>query len=72
MHVYKDFWHPIATIGETLTAKPECGNAHDSYAVAVATVDDTIIGHLPWNISTLGLCHIFLQWGYPRSSDVFY
>ena len=37
--MYKDFWHP--TIGETLMAKPEFGNAHDPYAVAVATVDDT-------------------------------
>lgn len=60
--MYKEFWHP--TIGETLMAKPEFGNAHDPYAVAVVTLDDTIVGHLPRNISTL--CHVFLR----RNGDI--
>ena len=33
-HVYKEFWNP--TTGNTLTAKPEFGNPHDPYTVAVA------------------------------------
>ena len=56
-HVYKEFWNP--TIGNTLTAKPEFGNPHDPYVVAVVTADDTLVGHLPRNTSTL--CHILLQ-----------
>ena len=56
-HVYKDLWNPC--IGDTLLAKPEFGNLHDPYAVAVVTSNDTIVGHLPRNISTL--CHIFLR-----------
>ena len=32
-HIYKDVWNPV--IGETLTCKPEFGNIHDPYAVAV-------------------------------------
>lgn len=57
-HVYKDIW-----IGETLLGKPEFGNIHDPYAVAVVSsaqsAVDTIVGHLPRNISTM--CHIFLR-----------
>ena len=48
-------------IGDTLTAKPEFGNVHDPYAVAVITPDDVVVGHLPRNISTL--CHLFLMMG---------
>ena len=56
-HVFKDIWNPA--IGDTLLAKPEFGNSHDPYAVAVVTSDDIVVGHLPRNISTL--CHIFLR-----------
>lgn len=57
-HVYKDIWNP--SIGETLLGKPEFGNIHDPYAVAVvSSTVDTIVGHLPRNISTM--CHIFLR-----------
>ena len=56
-HVYKDIWNHA--IGDTLTAKPEFGNVHDPYAVAVVTPDDVVVGHLPRNISTL--CHLFLR-----------
>ena len=38
----------------------EHGNIHDIYAVAV-TREDTVIGHLPRNISTP--CHLFLRKG---------
>ena len=43
-----------------LLAKAEFGNVHDPYAVAVVSrsATDTVLGHLPRNISTL--CHIFL------------
>lgn len=57
-HVYKAIWR--TTIGETLLAQAEFGNVHDPYAVAVVRLSgstDTIVGHLPRNISTL--YHIF-------------
>ena len=44
-HIYEEFWNPAT--GDTLTAKPEFGNPHDPYAVAVVTSDDTVVGHLP-------------------------
>lgn len=56
-HVYKEIWN--YAIGDTLTAKPEFGNVHDPYAVAVVTSDDVVVGHLPRNISTL--CHLLLR-----------
>lgn len=56
-HVYKNIWTPV--IGQTLLAIPEFGNVHDPYAVAMvsSTDTDTVLGHLPRNISTLS--HIF-------------
>ena len=56
-HVYNEIWN--YTIGDTLTAKPEFGNVHGPYAVAVVTPDDVVVGHLPRNISSL--CHLFLR-----------
>ena len=61
-HIYK-VWRPVN--GETLTTKPEFGNLHDPYFVAVVTSDDTVVGHLPRTISTF--CHIFLR----RSGNIF-
>lgn len=61
-HVYKDIWQP--TIGDSLTTEPEFRNIHDPYAVAVVNSTasgDTVVGHLPRNISTL--CHLFLRRG---------
>ena len=39
-YVYKEVWRTV--IEETLKTKPEFGNPHDPYAVAVVTSDDTI------------------------------
>lgn len=56
-HVYKSIW--TAEIGETLVTKPEFGNSHDPYALAVVDNNNIIVGHLPRNIAAL--CHLFLR-----------
>lgn len=56
-HVYKSIW--TAEIGETLVTKPEFGNSHDPYALAVVDNNNIIVGHLPRNIAAL--CHLFLH-----------
>ena len=56
-HVYKEVWN--ATFGEILICQTEFGNFHDPYAVAVLTSNDTIVGHVPRNISAV--CHFFLR-----------
>ncbi len=56
-HIYKAVWN--ASIGEILIFQTEFGNLHDPYAVAVLTANDTIVGHVPRNISAA--CHFFLR-----------
>ena len=47
-HVYHDIW--TAVVGEELPCAREPTNTKDRYAVGVLK-DDTIVGHLPKNIS---------------------
>ena len=47
-HVYRDIW--TAVVGEELPCAREPTNTKDRYAVGVLK-DDTIVGHLPKNIS---------------------
>ena len=47
-HVYHDIW--TAVVGEELPCAREATNTKDRYAVGVLK-DDTIVGHLPKNIS---------------------
>ena len=54
-HTYKDMW--TAPFGEDLACKPEFGNLHHPYAVAVVTANDVTVGHLPRCISTVS--HLF-------------
>ena len=56
-HIYKDIL--TAPIGDYLACKPEFGNLHDPYAVAVVTTNDVTVGHLPLCISTVS--HLFLR-----------
>ena len=58
-HIYQAIW-PNPYIGERLECQEEYGNVHDMYAVSVVH-EDTIVGHLPRNISTP--CHVFLRSG---------
>jgi hypothetical protein len=57
-HVYKAIWTP--QFGEVLLCRPEYGNLHDLYAVAVVR-QGNIVGHIPRKISTI--CHLFLRHG---------
>ena len=58
-HVYKTVWTP--QVGETLFSQPEFGNVHDPHAVAIATGDEMIVGHVPRKVSAI--CHLFLRRG---------
>ena len=66
-HIYKDIWTP--SVGEILSCKPESGNIHDLYAVAVhrrdrdniTTDSDCIVGHVSRSISAV--CCLFLRRG---------
>ena len=53
-HVCKDIWD--AAIGEVLVCERELRNVEDCYAIAV-TKDETVIGHLPRNLSRV--CSLF-------------
>ena len=53
-HIYKDIW--TSFVGEELQCQREVGNIHDIYAVSVVKTirrRDTIVGHLPGQISTI-------------------
>ena len=56
-HIYEDIW--TAPIGDYLACKPEFSNLHDPYAVAVVTMNDVMVGHLPRRISTVS--RLFLR-----------
>ena len=53
-HIYKDIW--TAPIGEYLACKPEFGNLHDPYALAVVTTNDVTVGHLFLDSSSFVYC----------------
>ena len=55
-HIYKEVWS--LRVGEELPVHCESDNDHDPFALAVLK-DDTIIGHVPWEISRV--CCFFLQ-----------
>ena len=55
-HVYKDIWD--AAIGEVLVCEREPRNVEDRYAIAVKK-DETVIGHLPRNLSRV--CSHFIR-----------
>ena len=57
-HVYQSVWMPV--LGEELICHREPFNSVDRYAVCVKK-DDSIIGHLPKNISRI--CSLFLRRG---------
>ena len=57
-HVYKDIW--TAMIGEDLLCERKPFNDVDRYAIAVLK-DDTIVGHIPKNISRI--CSLFIARG---------
>ena len=62
IYIYKDIW--TSFVGEELQCQREVGNIHDIYAVSVVKTirrRDTIVGHLPRQISTI--CHLFLRKG---------
>lgn len=45
-----------------LICQTEFGNLHNPYAVAILTTNDTIVGHVPRNISNISAaCHFFLR-----------
>ena len=46
----------MPTVGKILQSRREPGNSYDSFAVAIIE-NDTIIGHVPWNISHLKHFH---------------
>ena len=50
-HLYKAVWTP--TIGERLCVQREPRNALDRRAVAVLTSEDTLVGHVPREISKI-------------------
>ena len=54
-HVYKDIWD--AAIGEVLVCEREPRNVEDRYAIAIKK-DETVIGHLPQNLSRV--CSLFI------------
>ena len=59
-HIYKDIWTP--QVDERLYCKPEVGNIHDPYAVAVKRPsDNTVVGHVPRKVSAV--CCFFLRRG---------
>ena len=49
--MYKAVWTP--TIVERLCVQREPRNAHDRRAVAVLTSEDTLVGHVPREISKI-------------------
>ena len=57
-HIYQEVWE--AAIDEELVCRPERGNAHDWYAVAVMK-NDLVVGHLPRKFS--GLYTLFIRRG---------
>ena len=56
-HISKEFWTP--SIDQQLFCEKEEGNPHDPYAVAVLGVDNTVLGHVPRQVSAG--CFLFLQ-----------
>ena len=54
--VYQQVWTPVS--GESLICAREEDNVHDHYTVVVLQ-HDTIVGHLPRNISTV--CSLFIR-----------
>ncbi len=60
-HIFKNIWP--APIGEVLQCQPELGNIHDPYCVAVVTVNNTTVGHVPRAISAVcGTSTIHIVW----------
>ena len=58
-HVYKSVW--TAILGEELECRREVNNSVDRYAVGVYKLDGTLVGHLPWRLTTL--VSLFLRRG---------
>ena len=50
-HAYQDVWQPA--LGEILLLQREPTNAKDSLAVSVMKSNNTIVGHVPANLSAL-------------------
>ena len=50
-HIYKTIWTP--TIGEVLQVSKEPTNANERRAVAVLTSVETVVGHVPREISKI-------------------
>ena len=48
-HVSKSFWSP--TLAEELRGKCEESNPHDQYAVSLLDKTDTVVSHVPREIS---------------------
>ena len=55
-HNYMCIWIP--EVSERLSPEVEAANPHDRYAVAVASHERGIVGHVPKKISRV--CHSFL------------
>ena len=55
-HVYKDIFMP--TIRKILQSRRELDNSYDSFAITIIE-NDTIVGHVPRNISVL--CDLVLK-----------
>ena len=50
-HVYKAIWTPA--VGEVLLVRKEPANTHDRKAVAIISLEETIVGHVPREIAKI-------------------